>query len=397
MDKKYEILMDESKKIVSSSSGIISVYRIRAIKGFLDVKAGDKGGFVGGGKNLSQHDDCWIYDDACVTEDGLVFERGQVREDSLVLGNATVSGNAIISGKARISGKSRVNGHATITDNVSLLNSCRVGGVTKVINNTVVTGLARVFSDDLIGEENNMIIGGTSEVKDAKDIELKYRNQMVRRCTVEGNGSGSAKVIDFSGEHCYDSVVSLVMIYDGDGGFINKNTKNSTLDCIMNYMQDVKRSTIESINLGDKFKRCDYFNALLFRERMIHTKTVLAAYGDLGKDGIEAVPRTKPTECPFFHSQDIWIDFNSGVLRINRFLQSNLSSIYELWVNSDGTIGMDVGGFGCEGPSMFMDMIESKFEQCKNGSVEVYEVKIIDIDDIEKECNKIIEQIEKEN
>lgn len=77
---KYELI--EGKTI----SGVL-VYRIRALKSFSDVKAGEVGGFVAGFHNLSQCDNAWIYDDAvafgdyCVSGDEVLTGEMAVYSD----------------------------------------------------------------------------------------------------------------------------------------------------------------------------------------------------------------------------------------------------------------------------------------------------------------------------
>ncbi|WP_245410093.1 hypothetical protein [Bartonella tribocorum] len=57
--KKYEFT-DETIEF----DGYLTLYRIRALKDFRDIKAGDLGGFVEYENNLSHENDCWIYNDA---------------------------------------------------------------------------------------------------------------------------------------------------------------------------------------------------------------------------------------------------------------------------------------------------------------------------------------------
>ena len=64
--KKYE-LTDESILIDGCS-----IYRIKALKDFGRVKAGDLGGFVEREKNLSHEGDCWVCGDAQVFENARV-------------------------------------------------------------------------------------------------------------------------------------------------------------------------------------------------------------------------------------------------------------------------------------------------------------------------------------
>ena len=62
--KKYELT--EEKITLNENQ---TLYRIKALKDFGDVKAGDLGGFVESEKNLSQDGNCWISDDVKVYED----------------------------------------------------------------------------------------------------------------------------------------------------------------------------------------------------------------------------------------------------------------------------------------------------------------------------------------
>ena len=66
----------------------VTLHRIKALKAFSDVKAGDLGGWIEKEDNLSQIGNAWVYDNARVY--GL----------AKVYGNAVIRGYAIICGKA---------------------------------------------------------------------------------------------------------------------------------------------------------------------------------------------------------------------------------------------------------------------------------------------------------
>ena len=59
--KKYEILMDKKNTIEFEGR---TLYRIRALRDFNDVKKGNIGGYIESESNLSQEGDCWVYDNA---------------------------------------------------------------------------------------------------------------------------------------------------------------------------------------------------------------------------------------------------------------------------------------------------------------------------------------------
>lgn len=81
--KKYE-LTGETKKIEVHFEEV-TLHRIRAIKDFGNVKAGDLGGWIEKEENLSQKGKAWVYGNA------------------MVCGNAEVYGNAEVTGNARVS------------------------------------------------------------------------------------------------------------------------------------------------------------------------------------------------------------------------------------------------------------------------------------------------------
>jgi hypothetical protein len=71
MNLKYE-LTDETKQC-----GGKTLYRIKALKDFSDVKSGDLGGWVESEDNLSQQGECWVYGDAVLS--GYMWAVGNAR------------------------------------------------------------------------------------------------------------------------------------------------------------------------------------------------------------------------------------------------------------------------------------------------------------------------------
>lgn len=80
--KKYEFT-GETKEING-----ITLHRIRAVRDFGDVRAGDVGGWIEKEDNLSQKGNAWVYGDALVYGNALVYG------DAQVYGNARVCGGA---------------------------------------------------------------------------------------------------------------------------------------------------------------------------------------------------------------------------------------------------------------------------------------------------------------
>ena len=111
-DKKY-MLTNYTKEYDGQT-----LYRIRALKDFGNVKAGELGGFVSGEHNLSQEGDCWVDYFATVTH------------------NARITDNAIVSGKAVVTDNARITENIIINDNV------KIGGDVKLSEYAQIKGFA---------------------------------------------------------------------------------------------------------------------------------------------------------------------------------------------------------------------------------------------------------------
>ena len=81
-----------------------TLYRIRALVAFGDVKEGELGGFLEKEENLSQDGNAWVRGSAIVSENATVRGHARVSGNAIVSENATVRGNAIVSGNATVRG-----------------------------------------------------------------------------------------------------------------------------------------------------------------------------------------------------------------------------------------------------------------------------------------------------
>ena len=99
MEKKY-ILTDD----VIDFNGH-TLHRIKAVRDFDCVKAGDLGGFIESEKNLDHDGDAWVTGDARIFGDAVVSSAAVVSGAAVVTGDAVVSGDAdfaVISGFGRV-------------------------------------------------------------------------------------------------------------------------------------------------------------------------------------------------------------------------------------------------------------------------------------------------------
>ena len=127
--KKYEL-----SNITIEFNGV-TLHRIKALKDFSNVKAGDLGGWVEKEDNLSQIGDAWIGGDAKVCDNAKAF------------GNAQIYGNAQICGKAQVFGNAQICGNAIVFDDAIIYDNAKVYGNAHICNNAKVYGNAHVYDN----------------------------------------------------------------------------------------------------------------------------------------------------------------------------------------------------------------------------------------------------------
>ena len=172
MNKKYEFT-DETTEVDGHT-----LHRIRAVRCFSDVKAGDIGGWVEKEDNLSKMGDAWVYEnaevygnakvhgDAEIYCNAKVFGNAKVYENARVYGNAIlygytlVCGNANVYGNAWVFGKSKVYGNARICDNAKVYGKAIVHGDSEICDDTIICGKANIFNADING---NAKVASTSD------------------------------------------------------------------------------------------------------------------------------------------------------------------------------------------------------------------------------------------
>ena len=130
MNKKYE-LTDET----INHYGVV-LHRIKALRSFSDVEAGDLGGYIQSEDNLSHEGDCWISGNA------IVKDEGKLLDNAIVCGNAIVRGNANIYNKAivitGIIEGSTINGDVVILcKDICLQNNAYISSINDYINITM--------------------------------------------------------------------------------------------------------------------------------------------------------------------------------------------------------------------------------------------------------------------
>ena len=107
-----------------------TLYRIRALRDFDDVKKGDLGSYIEAERNLSHEGDCWLYQNsmayelANVKDNAKLYDSSQARgrtrvgRDASLQDNSIARGYSIIRGSTIIQGESIVEGSVSAYDNI---------------------------------------------------------------------------------------------------------------------------------------------------------------------------------------------------------------------------------------------------------------------------------------
>ncbi len=158
--KKYEFT-DETRTI----SGHV-LHRIRALRDFANVKAGDLGGWIECENNLSHDGDCWIFDNACVFDQASVSGNARIADEAQVCDKATIEGDAeildeacvndnahiseeaFIYGQAHIYGHADICGHTIISDNASIGGEVHIKGTTHIGKQRLLINAMKIPPDD---------------------------------------------------------------------------------------------------------------------------------------------------------------------------------------------------------------------------------------------------------
>lgn len=190
--KKYFELFKDDYKIING----VTVYRIKALVDFDDIKAGQLGGYIEKEDNLKVYYSVldpgwysyyaelnnvrasWVYDNACVYGDSVVYLGGRVKGNSVIcnsyiLDDSTIDGdcsifNSKVSYKSTIVGNSFISNseleNVTIEDFVSLY--------TVQMKKSTVKGCTSIQDTEVLKSNiTDSIINNIKTIKDSTIIE----------------------------------------------------------------------------------------------------------------------------------------------------------------------------------------------------------------------------------
>lgn len=109
---KYEFTGETKRTIVYGRKA--TLHRIRAVRDFGSVMAGELGGWIEKEENLSHAGEAWVSGNAEVFGNAEIFDHAEVCDHAIVFDAARVYGDARIHGNAYVYGCACVYGNADV-------------------------------------------------------------------------------------------------------------------------------------------------------------------------------------------------------------------------------------------------------------------------------------------
>ena len=265
-DKKYE-LTDNTIEYDGKT-----LYQIKALKNFGNVKTGYLGGYVEKEENLSQEGNCWVSDEARVYDNAKVSGNARVYNDAKVFGNAQiydnagvfddaeVYGNAKVYGKTEVSESAEVFGKTEVYDKAQIYGYAQVYGESEVYDNAKVFGKAQVYGNAKVFEyteisDDTKIIDNTI-IENSKEIKVEN----VKKDFILENDFNLENEIQKYEEHCSKVVDKLKLqdelpdfqVISQKGLLYEKNSEENNISEIKNFIENLKGEEYwDNMNLKD--------------------------------------------------------------------------------------------------------------------------------------------------
>ena len=145
-----------------------TLYRVRALKNFRNVKAGDLGGWVSGKHNLSQEGDCWIYDEAKCMDNARMYH------------NSAMYNNAVMCDFSEMHGCSEMHNYSAMLDNSRMYNCSAMYDNSRMYNDSKMYNNSRMFDNSAM--YNNAVMLDNSKMFENsrmyRDSRLKNKENL---------------------------------------------------------------------------------------------------------------------------------------------------------------------------------------------------------------------------
>jgi carbonic anhydrase/acetyltransferase-like protein (isoleucine patch superfamily) len=207
INRKYEFTGETNQQYG------VTLHRIRALRAFGVVNAGDIGGWIEKESNLSHEGTCWVFDNAQVYGNAQVLNNAHVFDNARVSGDARVYGSAQVFDNAHVSGDACVSGNAHVFDNARVYDNAQVSGNAQVFGSACVFDNARVYDNACVSGNaqvlNNACVAEYQRVQFGHlTVDITNNQNMIESIAAQtGIGSFGGKLIAY--KHVREDLSSL--------------------------------------------------------------------------------------------------------------------------------------------------------------------------------------------
>ena len=237
-----------------------NLYRIRALKDFGDVKAGDLGGYIESERNLSQEGDCWVYDKAKVTDEAKIYGNAKIKGYVVISDNAEVFDNAKVYDYAEVSGNAKVYGNAQVEDSAKIYNKVEVFDNALIDKETTLYNKAKVYGNAKVTE--NAELHDEVQVYDNAKIDnarLYDKAQVGDNAKVFGKAQvyGNAKVFEYTEISDDTKIIDNTIIENSKEIKVENVKKDFILENDFNLENEIQKYEEHCSKIVDKLKLQD--------------------------------------------------------------------------------------------------------------------------------------------
>ena len=139
-----------------------TLYRIRALKDFADVKKGKLGGWVQTEDNLSQKGNCWIYnnakcmDNARMYDNSIMFDRSEMHDNTIMYDYSRMYGNSAMYGYSRMLDYTTMYGNSEMHDYSKMCDNSEMHEGSKMYNNSIISEHGEMWKNGVLDGDKNL-------------------------------------------------------------------------------------------------------------------------------------------------------------------------------------------------------------------------------------------------
>ena len=201
-----------------------TLYRIRALKNFRNVKAGDLGGWVSGKHNLSQEGDCWIYDEAKCMDNARMYHNSAMYNNAVMCDFSEMHGCSEMHNYSAMLDNSRMYNCSAMYDNSRMYNDSKMYSNSRMFDNSAMYNNAVMLDNSKMFENSRMY--RDSRLKNKENLYGKLVTKVDRFIEINNTGGRIVTGVLKDGKILYNigcqneitKEVFVDRIYNDDGG-----------------------------------------------------------------------------------------------------------------------------------------------------------------------------------